>query len=268
VVDSGYGASPGDSGNSEYDRYTLRPYDYLNFFPFYLGYARNRRVDMPGVEVLDEHGIPLLMDRFPYNETFQGFQLYGRGVSWATLRDSLKRTFTGKPAKELFDEWQTGFSVGSSLYTQTERELVASLNNPRIHYLDYFTGEYDHAAHLTNDRVVQLKALEEVDALVGRIWTAISKSPLADSTVLVMVSDHGMNTSEAVYSQGYSLVDWFNSAAGGGQHVLTNRHPSTEFTLKGLDPLVSEVITLSTESTLSGGSVRYVSDGHAGLGWQ
>jgi len=84
-----------------------------------------------------------------------------------------------------------GVSVGSSLYTQTERELVASLNNPRIHYLDYFTGEYDHAAHLTNDRVVQLKALEEVDALVGRIWTAISKSPLADSTVLVMVSDHG-----------------------------------------------------------------------------
>jgi len=59
-----------------------------------------------------------------------------------------------------------------------------------------------------------------------------------------------MNTSEAVYSQGYSLVDWFNSAAGGGQHVLTNRHPSTEFTLKGLDPLVSEVITLSTESTI------------------
>jgi hypothetical protein len=40
-------------GNSEYDRYTLRPYDYLNFFPFYVGYARNRRVDMPGVEVLD-----------------------------------------------------------------------------------------------------------------------------------------------------------------------------------------------------------------------
>jgi hypothetical protein len=240
-------------GNSEFDRYTLRPYDYLNFFPFYLGYARKNRVDMPGVEVLDEDGVPLLIDRFRYDETFQGFQLYQRGVSWTTLRQSLKRTFTGKPAKELFDEWQTGFSMGSSLYAQTEQELITNLNNPRIRYLDYFTGEYDHAAHLTNDRMVQLHALEGIDALVGRIWDAIGKSPLPQTTVLVMVSDHGMNTSEEVFSQGYNLVDWFNSAAGGGQHVLTNRHPSTEFKLKGLDPLVSEVITPSPESTYLAG---------------
>jgi len=64
-------------GNSEYDRYTLRPYDYLNFFPFYLGYARNRRVDMPGVEVLDEHGIPLLMDAFLITRPFRGFNSTG-----------------------------------------------------------------------------------------------------------------------------------------------------------------------------------------------
>src|SRR5262249_40509125 len=41
-------------GNVEYDRYTLRPYDYLNFFPAYVDTARSRRVDMPGVELLDE----------------------------------------------------------------------------------------------------------------------------------------------------------------------------------------------------------------------
>ena len=29
-------------GNAEYDRYTGEVYDYLNFFPFYLGYARGR----------------------------------------------------------------------------------------------------------------------------------------------------------------------------------------------------------------------------------
>ncbi|MGH9612968.1 MAG: hypothetical protein ACRD4P_07810 [Bryobacteraceae bacterium] len=27
-------------GNAEYDRHTLRVYDYLNFFPFYVNYAR------------------------------------------------------------------------------------------------------------------------------------------------------------------------------------------------------------------------------------
>src|ERR1700736_6281883 len=41
-------------GNAEFDRYTYHVDDYLNFFPFYLGYARSRREDMPGVEVLDD----------------------------------------------------------------------------------------------------------------------------------------------------------------------------------------------------------------------
>lgn len=245
-------------GNSEFDRYTLRAYDYLNFFPFYFLYARRERVDMPGVELLDEAGIPLLIDRFPYTDRYQGFQLYQRGINWTTLRSSLKTTFTGKPTKELFDEWQTGFSMGSGLYAQTERELIASLSNPKIRYLDYFTGEYDHTAHLTNDPVAQFHALEEVDALIGRIWSAIEQSPLAATTVFVLVSDHGMNTSEDIVSQGYSLVDWFNSPDGGAQHVLTNRHPNTEFKLRGLDPFVSEVITPSTESTyLANDSASY-----------
>ncbi len=52
-------------GNVEYDRYTGYVYDYLNFFPFYIGYARKHQVDMPGVEVLDRAGIPLVIDAFP-----------------------------------------------------------------------------------------------------------------------------------------------------------------------------------------------------------
>src|SRR5258708_13319206 len=31
-------------GNAEFDRYTFQVYDYLNFFPFYVGYARSRQV--------------------------------------------------------------------------------------------------------------------------------------------------------------------------------------------------------------------------------
>ncbi len=67
-----------------------------------------------------------------------------------------------------------------------------------------------------------------------------------------------MNTTQGVYSQGYNLIDWFNSSTGGGHHVLTNRHPMTEFKLVGLDPFVSEVISPSSESTyLAGESGRY-----------
>ena len=67
-----------------------------------------------------------------------------------------------------------------------------------------------------------------------------------------------MNTSPAVFSQGFNFVDWFNSPAGGGHHVLTNRHPLTEFTLKGLDPFVSEVITPSPDSNYLSGQATNI----------
>ena len=53
-------------------------------------------------------------------------------------------------------------------------------------------------------------------------------------------------------------MDWFNSPAGGAHHVLTNRHPLTEFKLKGLDPFVYEVITPSPDSNyLAGQAEQY-----------
>ncbi|HUJ49385.1 MAG TPA: alkaline phosphatase family protein, partial [Bryobacteraceae bacterium] len=233
-------------GNAEFDRYTGRVYDYLNFFPFYVGYALSRKVDMPGVEVLDDLRIPLLIDRFPYAAVYQGPQLYQRGVRWKSLQNGLTHRFSHS-LRELLDEWTIGFDIGDSVEQQTERELVEKLADPGVRYLDYFTGDYDHVAHSTPDPAAQRLALQRIDALVGRIWTAIEASPLAAQTALVMVSDHGMNTQPGVFSQGYDLVRFFNSRAGGAHHVVTNRHPLTEYKLKGLDPFVSEVITPSAE---------------------
>lgn len=245
-------------GNVQYDRYTLRAWDYLNFFPFYVGYAMSRRVDMPGVELLDQSGIPLLIDRFPYEQRYQGIQLLQRGIRWSTLQSGLHSKFTSRPIRELFDEWQTGLNMSSTIYEAGERDILREIQGTQVRYLDFFNGEYDHLAHLTADRTVQLHELERLDALVGRLWRAIAASPLAGSTALILVSDHGMNTSEDTISQGYNLVDWFSSSVGGGHHVLTNRHPMTEFKLKGLDPFVSEVITPSRDSAyLSGKSAAY-----------
>ncbi len=244
-------------GNAEFDRYTYHVYDYLNFFPFYLGYALSRRVDMPGVEVLDELGIPLLIDRFPYQSIYQSFQLYQRGVRWKTLQHGLQHRFSRSP-RDLLDDWTMGFEIGSSVEEQTERELIEKLADSRVRYLDFFTGEYDHVAHLTPDPATQHAALARIDAMIGRIWTAIQSSPEAARTILVVVSDHGMNTEPELYSQGYDLVAFLNSRAGGTHHVVTDRHPLTEFKLKGLDPFVSEVVTPSEESVyLKGASNQY-----------
>ena len=109
-----------------------------------------------------------------------------------------------------------------------------------------------------HDIYLPMVTLEELDALVGRIWTAIQNSPLAANTALVLVSDHGMTTTPGVMSQGYNLVDWFSSKAGGAHNVLTNRHPLSEFKVKGLDPFVSAVVTPTTQSEyLNGQGATY-----------
>ncbi len=235
-------------GNAEFDRFMPRVYDYLNFFPFYRGYAELQRVDMPSVEVLDQSGIPLLLDQFPPEARYQSMQLFQRGVRWTTLKGSVTNRVI-RPARDLINEWATGFEMSPGIEEQEEKEIIAALADPKILYLDCYLGDYDHTAHLTNDQPSQLAVIKHLDALLGRLWNAIQASPLAQETVLVLVSDHGMNSQPGTYSQAYNLVKFFNSAEGGGHHVVTVRYPLTEYKLVGLNPFVSYVVTPSAESS-------------------
>src|SRR6187549_2261348 len=61
-------------GNVEYDRYTLRTYDYLGLIPFYTRAAFKQQVDTPAVQVLDELHVPLLQDMFPYERQYTANQ--------------------------------------------------------------------------------------------------------------------------------------------------------------------------------------------------
>ncbi|HEY7304376.1 MAG TPA: alkaline phosphatase family protein, partial [Bryobacteraceae bacterium] len=244
-------------GNAEYDRYTGEVYDYLNFFPFYLGYARSRYVAMPGVEVLDSAGIPLLIDRFQYSQIYQAFQLFQRGVRWTTLKNVLTSRFSSKVLFSMLEGIQSP-SLDSELQKQQELELEDSLMRPNILYLDLFSGDIDHEGHATNDPAVQFNVLRRLDALAGRIWSRIQQSQLAHDTVLAVVSDHGMNNVPGVISQTFSLTDLLNSRDGGAHHVVTNRVQLSDYKLKGLDPLVHRIITPSTASFyLKGEASRY-----------
>ena len=127
-------------GNVEYDRYTLHAYDYLNFIPFYFKSAVGSRIDSPGAELLDALGLPLLCDAFPHEERYIGFQLYQRGMRFATLRSGLENRFIKNP-RELLDEWTMGLQTRNMFFEQLEKELVQSLDNPRIRYLDLFNRQ-------------------------------------------------------------------------------------------------------------------------------
>jgi hypothetical protein len=245
-------------GNVEFDRFTLHAYDYLNFIPFYLSYLAKVRVDMPGVEVLDEMGLPLLIDAYPFDERQTSFQLYQRGARWTTLQRMLQKFVESKPPRDLLDEWTLGIEPRILLQEQLERELIEKLNNPRVRYLDYYTTEFDHRAHHNRDRASHLHALQDLDALLGRIWSAIQKTPQASETALIIVSDHGINTDNRYYSQGYNLVKLLGSAAGGGHHVITKRRLLLDYSIKGFYPLVPIITTTTPDSYyLKGQSTDY-----------
>lgn len=245
-------------GNVEFDRLTLHSYDYLNFIPFWLGTAGKVRVDMPGPELLDELGIPLLVDAYPYDERHLSFQLYQRGTRWTTLERGLKNRFLTRTPRELFDEWLVEFEGRNIVMDQLERELLEKLKNPRLRYLDFYTTEFDHATHHNRDRETHLVPLQELDGILGRIWTTIQQTPQAAETALVLVSDHGTNTDERVYSQGFNLVKLLASRAGGGHHVITKRRLLSDYALKSIYPLVP-LITTTTEDSfyLKGQSTAY-----------
>jgi hypothetical protein len=245
-------------GNVEYDRYTLHTYDYLNFIPFYMQYFAERRSDMPGTEVLDELGLPLLADAYPFQERYLSFQLYQRGARWSTIGRGFKNYFTEPDKREVLDEWTMGVEARRFLQDQFERELIGKLQDPRYRYLDYYTTEFDHQAHHNRDRESHFYALQELDGIVGRIWTAIEKTPQARETALVIVSDHGFNSSPQVYSQGFNLVKLLGSAEGGGHHVITKRRLMLDYALKGINPLVPLITTTTNDSYyLKGQSTDY-----------
>src|ERR1700761_2366991 len=212
---------------------------------------------MPGVEELDRAGIPLLIDAFAYPQVFQSFQLFQRGVRWTTLKHVLERRFSSKFLFSAIESTGTP-SLDELLAEQTEKELVTDLKQPGVLYLDFYSGDMDHEGHATNQPEALLDGLRRLDALAGRLWTAMQASALAGHTVFAVVSDHGMNNVAGVFSQSFSLPDLLNSPAGGAHHVVTNRHQLQEFKISGLDPLVHRVINPSTASFyLAGQSAQY-----------
>ena len=244
-------------GNVEFDRYTLHTYDYLNFFPVFFAGINGSRVDMRAVEVLDSLGLPLLSDAYPHNERYITYSLFLRNPRYSTLQNSLVNRFRKSP-KELFDEWTMGFEMRSAVGEQLVKELITNLNDPRFHYLDLMVEDFDHVAHHNNDLQAHLFVLQRIDAVIGQVWTAIQKSPLADQTAMVVISDHGVNTDEKIYSQGYNLVKLLGSRAGGGHHVVTKRRLMLDYSIKGVNPFVP-LITTTTPDTyyLKGESTTY-----------
>jgi len=244
-------------GNVEFDRDLLHTYDYLNFMPFYFKQAYRGTVDMPGTEVIDSLGLRLLMDAFDNYQRLPGPQLYGRGARLRTLQHAGEKQF-GKNPIQLAEEFVTGLDLRNAVFSQYQRELIEKLDDPEVRYLDLFDMSFDHAAHHTNDIQSHREVLRGIDALLGRVWTAIEKSPLASETILIVLSDHGFNSDERVISQGFNLVKLLGARNGGGHHVITKRRLLLDYAIKGINPFVPPITTTTSQTYyLKGQSTEY-----------
>ncbi len=75
---------------------------------------------------------------------------------------------------------------------------------------------------------------------------------------MILVSDHGVNTDERVYSQGYNLVRLLGSPDGGGHHVITKRRLLLDYSLKSIYPVVPLITSTTKDSYyLKGQSTDY-----------
>jgi hypothetical protein len=81
---------------------------------------------------------------------------------------------------------------------------------------------------------------------------------MADDTAIILVSDHGFNSDERIYSQGYNLVKFLGSRAGGGHHVVTKRRLMLDYAVKSVYPLVPLIISTTPDTYyLKGQSTSY-----------
>jgi Type I phosphodiesterase / nucleotide pyrophosphatase len=244
-------------GNVEFDRAILYDYDYLNVLDYYLKQVKQKNVDMPATEVLDSLGVRLLMDAFDDNERLPGPQLFQRGARLQILQHVAQDRLLKHPG-QLMGAFIGDFDMRNAITDEVELELIEKLKNPRIRYLDLMTSSFDHQAHANNTAEAHLAALREIDSLIGRIWIAIQNSSLAEDTTMIVVSDHGINSVENVYSQGFNLVKLLGSAAGGGHHVVTKRRLLKDYSIKGFYPITPLITTTTSASYyLKGQSTDY-----------
>ncbi|MFL6373406.1 MAG: alkaline phosphatase family protein [Pyrinomonadaceae bacterium] len=235
-------------GNVEFDRYTLRSYDYLNLAPFYYGYTFGNTVDSVGVQVLDGVGVPLLSDVFPADKKYASQQLYQRGWAWGIFGGAFMNMIPHK-SNDLLDEWTIGFDTHMMTMRQNERDVAEKLvKHPSMDYFDYFDPAFDHVSHHNNDETSRINVLKDLDHTIGHIWNAIQDSPRANETAMVLVSDHGFNSTSHAYSQGFNLVNLLTSPTGGAHHVVTKRFLMMQYAIRSLNPTSPLVHTSSEDS--------------------
>jgi hypothetical protein len=236
-------------GNVEFDRFTQETYDYLRFFAFYFDNFRKLRADMPAAQVMSQMKIPLLVDMFPYEKRYHSPQLYQRDNPWLGMLGAGAVNLIPRNKTDFLNEFSLGFEYMRMTVLQNEREIADRVVTwPQIDYFDYYDTNFDHVMHDNNDERSRLIELKKIDTTLGRFWTGIQASTRADETAIVVLSDHGFNAVEPVYSQGFNLVTMLTDASGGGHHVMTKRRILLDYSLQGVNPFVPATATPSENS--------------------
>lgn len=245
--------------NVEFDRATTRVEDYLNIVRYYYDYTKKQsKWESRAVEVLDEAGIPLAADAYDQQQRYIAASMFQRGIQWGELLIPLKAKFTTQP-RDLVGDFLLGFDWHEYYLGEWERKMIAKIEHSDELYIDYYNPIFDETLHGDRSRETARRVLKEVDLFIGRVYTAVLRSPLANDTVLVVVSDHGFNRDDSKYSQGFNLGRYLLTREFGAHHLLTKRYILSAYAYKTtFTPFASEATTESSQSYYLKGRKEYV----------
>ena len=103
-------------------------------------------------------------------------------MRFATLQDGLQKRFHEEPAESCWTNGRWAFEMRNAVLRSDGARADRKTGQSQRFGISIFISRFDHVAHHNSDRQSHLFELQEIDRLIGRIWTAIQKSSLADET--------------------------------------------------------------------------------------
>ncbi len=117
------------------------------------------------------------IDRFRYAQVYQSFQLFQRGVRLDHPEGNSGPPVLFQSSVLDYRKWDGSITRQPCSRSRWKPNWRQKLGDPRVLYLDFFTGDIDHEGHATNDPAALLDSMKRLDALAGRIWTCIQEEP-------------------------------------------------------------------------------------------
>lgn len=251
VIDTG---QPGIvKTNSYFNRYSGLLRNYLDQFREVYGLALGQTKRTTALWQLDLLGIPVMADAFPPRRTWQSIQLYCRERPVEQIAEIAKVLAgagekTGNPLKILRNHLKA--KVYSPDYQELSDQVMVNIlaekirrtdpdGKPAYEFLSVLLTALDHQLHVDPDYHILMHWFTKIDGWLGKIMDAVLAGPASDRSLVVIVSDHGLDFDPGRTCYSLPVNGWLREPVLGGhtifEPVVEDLHHAITVPVPGLD---------------------------------